>query len=550
MITLLLAEDEFYTRKGLLKHLDFAAIGIDRVLEAEDGRAGLLLAHNNKIDILLTDVKMPHADGIELAKNVRILYPECIILFLSGYSDRDYLRSALSLRTFRYIDKPVDTGSLTEALRDAVRLYRRLESSSHYNLAETRKAFARSLVMHSDDAADHSGQMQLLGISPDAFFDCRTVLVQLLNNCTIQASTDFSPSLFAACECCTRFFDEYKQPALISEFKERYILIHLLSSDQLLSEYKPGYLNRLLRTLSRSLEKYPHFIAVGELVHSVYALKESYNSAVIALQSNFYLGVNSISGMEEGGGAPGPGTGTKNISQSYEMPQETCQAIQQSVINHDPVKCIGILNHLYAQYRAHPASLVSNTKAGYHQLLYWLFQYKNSRQRGKNEPSGSNAPLGGDRLTNEQLIFNESYLLEKITASSTLDDLHLFAVHCFEACFMENPFSTDSNVANQIMHIISQEYSNPGLGIQYLCDRCGLSSSHLCYLFKRATGETINQYIQNVRVEAAQRLLADTDLKISDIAVRCGCPDSNYFAKMFRKKTGFLPSEYREVHSI
>lgn len=527
MITLLLAEDEFYTRKGLLKHLDFPALGIDRVLEAEDGRAGLLLAHSNKIDILLTDVKMPHVDGMELAKSVRILYPECIILFLSGYSDRDYLRGALSLRTFRYIDKPVDTDALAGFLRDAVTLYKRLMNSAPGNLSEMRKGLARSLVMRPEPSfgasgqvsSDMSEQMQLLGISPDAFFDCRTVLIQLLNICTVSSSTDFSPSLFQACEHCISFFEDYNQPALISEFREKYILIHLLSSDRLLSEYRAGYSEKLLRTLSLHLEQYPHFIAMGEMVHSPCALRASYNSAVIFLQSNFYLGVNSISGI---GQETRPG---------YEMPPEICQAVQQSVISHDCRKCTDILNRLYENYRGHPASLVSSTKAGYHRLLYWLFQYKNSRQ--KDSP-----------------FYDEASLLEKITASSTLDDLHAFALQSFQTYFEEEQKNAENGAVSHVIDIINKEYADPALGIQYLCDRVKLSSSRLCFLFKQATGNTINQYIQNVRVDAAGWLLTNTDLKISDIAVRCGCPDSNYFSKMFRKKTGFLPSEYREVHSL
>ena len=100
------------------------------------------------------------------------------------------------------------------------------------------------------------------------------------------------------------------------------------------------------------------------------------------------------------------------------------------------------------------------------------------------------------------------------------------------------------------MEIINRDYSNPSLGIQYICDRIRLSPSHASYLFKQATGETINQAIQNVRVSRAENLLATTNMKITEIAGRCGFPDSNYFTKLFRKKTGFLPSEYREIHSV
>ena len=205
MITLLLAEDEIYTRKGLIKHLDFSFLGINQILETEDGRAALRLAQNHCIDILLTDVKMPHIDGIELAKSIRALYPECIILFLSGYSDREYLRSALSLRTFRYLDKPVDIDILQEALSDAVRFCRRMQNSANYNLGEARKLFTRELISRTPRNPDYAEYINLLNLSPSSFDCCRTILVQLLNNSTISSSTDFSPVLYEASECCNIF---------------------------------------------------------------------------------------------------------------------------------------------------------------------------------------------------------------------------------------------------------------------------------------------------------------------------------------------------------
>lgn len=518
MITLLLAEDEFFTRKGLLKHLNFSNIGIDHILEAENGKIALSLANEKKIDILLTDVKMPHMDGIELAKNIRNLYPDCIILFLSGYSDREYLRSALSLRTFRYIDKPVDTDELEKALSDAVHLYNRLNTSTSYNMEETRKQFTCTIIKTASAQTDYTKQLQLLNIPPSAFFDCRTILIQLLSTNAIQDSSDFSPILYEAMQQCQKFLSENNHTFLISEFKDRFILIHLLSSERLLSDYPKNYFHRLLRTLSLNLEQYPHFIAEGEMVHSLYALHTSFSSAVFHLQRNFYFGRNSISYADQ-----------INPS-SYEMPIEIYQSIQQAVIDHDKNSCMECLHLLYQQYCSHPASLISNTKANYHRLLYWLFQYRCKNCKNTN--------------------YTETFLLDKITNSITLEDLHTFAVHSFSQYFDETTESISNNTAKQILLIIEKECSNPNLSIQYICDKINLSSSHASFLFKNATGETINQHIQNIRIQQAEKLLINSQLKITDIALKCGFPDSNYFTKLFRKKTGFLPSKYREIHSI
>ena len=98
---LLLVDDEFHVRKKLLHKIDWEALGIDTLLEAEDGESGYETAKRRKIDILISDIRMPRMDGIEMAGKIRELYPDCVILFLSGYSDKEYLRSAISLHAFR-----------------------------------------------------------------------------------------------------------------------------------------------------------------------------------------------------------------------------------------------------------------------------------------------------------------------------------------------------------------------------------------------------------------------------------------------------------------
>ena len=59
-------------------------------------------------NILLTDVRMPRLNGIDLAFKTRELYPNCMILFMSGYSDKEYLKSAIKLKAINYVEKPIE----------------------------------------------------------------------------------------------------------------------------------------------------------------------------------------------------------------------------------------------------------------------------------------------------------------------------------------------------------------------------------------------------------------------------------------------------------
>lgn len=121
---LLLVEDEMLTRMGLHQRTDWAALGIDRVFLAEDGRQGLEMALRHKPEIILTDVRMPRMDGIAMAFAVRKELPFCKFVFMSGFCDKDYLKAAILLSAVNYLEKPMEPDDLHAALAQAVQKYK------------------------------------------------------------------------------------------------------------------------------------------------------------------------------------------------------------------------------------------------------------------------------------------------------------------------------------------------------------------------------------------------------------------------------------------
>ena len=100
-----------------------------------------------------------------------------------------------------------------------------------------------------------------------------------------------------------------------------------------------------------------------------------------------------------------------------------------------------------------------------------------------------------------------------------------------------------------IKDYISQKYMNETLSVKDISDHVFLSTSYVCTFFKNETGQTLNQYLTEFRMEKAKQLLADPRYKIADISSRVGYSDGNYFGKSFKKYTGLSPSEYREKKS-
>ena len=102
---LLIVDDEELTRTGVITSLDWASLGIDEVLQADDGVHGLETARLCKPEIILCDVRMPRMDGISMLERLEKFLPDTVPIFMSGYSDKEYLKAAIKLKSLFLFQK-------------------------------------------------------------------------------------------------------------------------------------------------------------------------------------------------------------------------------------------------------------------------------------------------------------------------------------------------------------------------------------------------------------------------------------------------------------
>ena len=144
---ILVADDERFAREELLDALAAMELPPDTVIDAaSDGVEAMDQAMRGLPDLLITDVRMPRCDGIELARKLLELAPACGIIFLSNYSDKPYLREAIRLHAVEYIDKPVDWVQFRSAVQQAIdeqSRARRMADSLTRTVAD-----ARSMLLH------------------------------------------------------------------------------------------------------------------------------------------------------------------------------------------------------------------------------------------------------------------------------------------------------------------------------------------------------------------------------------------------------------------
>ena len=168
--TVLIVDDEMMPRKVLKEHLPWESLKVTRIFQASDGLEAIEQARSCLPDIVISDIKMPRMDGLQMAAAIREFCPQCQFIFLSGYSDKEYLKGAIRLKAANYVEKPIDLDEIAAALTEVIEeLEKRQKSPSSLD--------QRRLFFHGSLDADLPLNDEVFEISQDRI-DSLSVLVR------------------------------------------------------------------------------------------------------------------------------------------------------------------------------------------------------------------------------------------------------------------------------------------------------------------------------------------------------------------------------------
>ena len=497
----LIVDDEIFTREGIISMIPWSNFGISQIEQAFDGVNALQIAENFKPDILLTDVRMPRMDGIELSFKLREMYPSCEIIFLSGYSDKDYLKSAIKLKAVSYVEKPIDLEELENALKNAVAL----KSQEFENNEKQKSSLALELLDTSADYTKLKYAFENLTSRKSDSVSFVTVLIQVCSDETL----DNDSLKYSIEEIVLK-----NNLNCISSFKEDNVLILHLFSDK--NNYN---LHNVLDAIYSYMKaKYNFYICVGKIVAALNEIVESYYSAKYTLKRTFFYNYNSIIHFD------------KINTSIYNFDEKVINSFLETLKNEDAQNCILMINRLTSEISDCEGSPVNSIKDIYYKLYLKLINFSTERRINLNE---KDVPF--EYFSSFQTLFEiKAFLIDKVEYVFT--------------CLKQRNFNLDP--INIILDYIHENYSDVDLSLQKISSKTYLTSAYICSIFKEHTGKTINSYITGYRINKAKELLKVESMKIVDITSQVGYSDGNYFAKIFKKETGLTPSEYRRKFLI
>lgn len=516
---ILIVDDEELTRTGLSAAVVWEKYGIHQVLQADDGVNGLRLALENHPDIILCDVRMPRMDGITMLERIEKENWDPVIIFMSGYSDKEYLKAAIQLKAIDYIEKPIEQSQLQAVIQKAVERcnVRKLqaEAGATHELQTQSELAYRFTVPYASNAKEVDELCQALSenYGYEAFKYITSFIVRLKS--VPEEHYDIS-DIYKALR---GFLKNMKMKSIYTEKRSYYLIFHVYGD---ICPQKDT-LRRIAGQIGELVKHFGEYqIAIGDTQKGRENAYKSYSSAVILLQSAFFGTVGKIISddtLEQ--------SETLTIEQVRRFASEYDKAIEQG----EKSQALAALEGL-SVLENHTGRLVleNQIKAIYHDMLLQLFRAR--KKKG---------------LVTDLSLENRETIMDGVEKCFFFAQLHEMLWSRTQDYFSDTEKDvTDNPTIRMIREYISEQYANPDLSVKSISDYVAMSTSYACTYFKNETGITINNYITDYRMKKAKQLLTDPRNKVNEISAKVGYSDGNYFAKSFRKYTGLSPSEYRE----
>ncbi len=510
---LLIVDDEKLTREGILKSLPLEKLGIHHTFTADDGVHGLETSLKEKPDLILTDVRMPRMSGVEMAEEVLKALPNTVILFMSAYSDKEYLKAAIKLKAVSYIDKPLDMNELTEALAEGIRQYRSVYTS--LNAKWMHEDNLRSQLAQLLTETDTENQAPVIGAQLEPPVGENSYFTALILECLTPVSELPSDHIT---EIRRKFWGYLAQEnfyALDFIKSDRFIICFISGNEKPKKEILKHYAHNLMEQFEKLCS---FFLSIGPTVQGFKRASFSFETAKELLKKSFFHEPNTLL-ME---------TDSENVSQPL---IDIMMDLTVALTNKNEADALAAADRFYQSVQNSP-----NISSSQVRDLYFKYLVKLDEISMSNHIS----------LWQREGLESES-IWEGIMACAALKTLHQFFCEKIKLYFDRLLSNKDENpVVFQIKEYLHQNYAVPSLSVPDISEHVHLSPTYVCTLFKNETGQTLNQYLTDYRIKMSKQFLSDPLYKITDISAKVGYSDGNYYSKAFRKIVGLSPSEYRE----
>ena len=528
--TLLLVDDEEEVIQIIMKKIAWEEIGFSVIGHANNGVKALEMVEEYQPDVVITDIKMPYMDGMELAKRMKADYPDIKILFFTGFDEFEYAREAIHLEVEEYILKPLNAMELTE-------IFKKLKTKLDQEISEKRNAeilqkyymeslpllqvnFYSTLIegkLGEEEIPKYLSDYQISFTGP--YYCCLVIYTSLSQN-----EDHMSPQLLiTSVQKQAEERLEEKWHAKSFSYLGNTVLLAQLADCKEVSELTDEC-DRFCKYASRIIGAVVT-IGIGPVCENICELSESYSGAREAVSYRVLYGASRAINMQEIAPKEITRQGFSNDTELSNLFKMIRLSSQEDILE---------AADAYLQKLSSPEKSMQQHHVAVMELVSALYRFGANQDIAVEEFCGDIGSLYG------KLMEMEPEMLGKWLKQISL---------VFQEKIIHARYQSTNSFIVQAKEYVKNHYDEEDLSLDRVCQELGVSNSYFSTIFKKEEGTSFIGYLTDYRMEKASRMLVETKEKSYIIARQVGYTDANYFSYVFKRRFGVSPSKYRTEYA-
>ena len=534
MYKVLLIDDDAFILEGLKVIIDWEEYGLEIAGQASNGIKALELLKQQTFHILITDIKMPYMDGIELIKNIRNEEIDIKIIILSGYDDFKYVREAVKLSIENYLLKPINPSELSSTLSNTIENIEKdqcnkIRQPSDLSILKSNILYRWVTGSISNKELNERAEFLNIDLSRKYYLICLLRVMEIQDKSTkkcSQVNNNYEHLISSVCNILHESLNPDYHPYIFPDMNNDIVILISFAETQIDNEKLLTSLKICMNHIQNQLQLNT-FSVIGNLSQGYQEISQSYENAVELLEYCLVLPQNSIADYES----------IKVLKGSSDiLPNEVDSSIstlKDSVIKMDLKQANknvdDIYSKLYGQSNINPEYLRRITI----ELIYMVMNSLNTRKIGFT-----------GFANNLKMLYARAYATNSFSELSSLVKIAVENVIDFQKSIKDAQTPTVTRVISYIDNNYFED-----LSLKTLSAKLNFNAAYLGQLFKTETGEMFTAYLNRVRIEKAKELLLSTRLTSIEVAKKVGYVNTKYFSNIFKKITGVYPSDFKMTFS-
>lgn len=517
MVKVMIVDDERNIREGIVKLIDWKKLGCEVVKDCNDGTVALQYLQEHPIDIVITDIKMPMMDGIELSRRIQEEFLDTKVIILTAYSDFAFAKQAIKYDVVDFIIKNDFIEELPLAVEKTIQLIESEREKSNRKEASVdddaqfthmfHNLLLRGNVTHQEIEAYHLNEFQYcLSACEIDYYDAdkdKSNLTTMLRNILNIALKDCFFNIVTLTETYMIIVIRFEQSSkiklndIIKYFNEIIIMVEEFMRIDIrfgLSQIVPD-IKDIKRGYEEAKESLSKIIIKGSELHVHNVLVNAEGQEFTFDMDQYIRKISELTFDGEEG-------------QAREHLKQLCDKLVSSNCSFEQCK----------MYMLVICSSIIRKAVRYH----------------------TDHDFNGMEKESYELIQNANTMFSLVSIGNhTIDRVR-------DTCKDKKDLKND--LVKKADECIRNHYKEE-LTLQFISQELYLNSSYLSRAYKKWTGNTITEAINMYRISKAKSLLMTTSLKVYEVAQEVGIQDAAYFTNVFLKYVGQSPTEYRQEHA-